>query len=184
MKVPKLLFPGFFLAIIVLVGYGFYNKKEEKKAIFSVNYHVDKELYVLNSPWFFNKPRISVSLFQLKDKDIRFFQNPSADFFSNYPQLPSPSYKKWNIVKWKQTPYNKVDSEYVKIALDVSEGAFFLEEDVMPDVTEALNFVRNVIAEQGNYYAILYKLHADNKYSVDLFVVAPKRKLLVEINRR
>ena len=183
MKASKLLFSGFFIAIIVLVGYGFYNKKEEKKAIFSINYHVDKELYVLNSPWFFNKPRISVSLLQLKDGDIGFFQNPSADFFYNYPKLPS-SYKKWNIVKWKQTPYNKIDSQYVKIALDASGGAFFLEEDVVPDVIEALNFVSNVISEQGNYYAILYKLHAENKYSVDLFVVSPKRKLLVEINRR
>ena len=183
MKVPKLLFPGFFLAIVILVGYGFYNKKEEKKAIFSINYHVDKELYVLNSTWFFNKPRISVSLVQLEDEDIRFFKNPPTDFFYNYPQLPSLSYKKWNIVKWKQTPYIKIDSQYVKIALDINKNAFFLDNDALSDVMKALNFVNNIVSEKGNYYAILYKIR-DNNYSVDLFVVSPKRKLLVEINRR
>lgn len=184
MNVSKLLFPSFFLAIIILVGYGFYDKIEEKKAIYNINYHTEKELYVINSPWFFKKPGISVLLLQLKDSDIQFFKSPPADFFSSYPQLPSSSYKKWKIIKWKNTPFYKADSQYVKFALADTEDDFFLEEDVLPDLIQTLHFVSSIISESGNYYAILYKIDSDRKYSVDLFLVSPKRKLLVEIKRR
>ena len=68
----KFIFVGFFLAILILVGYGFYSKIKEKKAIFSLNYHEEKELFVINAPSFFKKSGISVSLLQLKNSDIHY----------------------------------------------------------------------------------------------------------------
>jgi hypothetical protein len=183
MKVSKFIFVGFFLAILILVGYGFYSKIKEKKAIFSINYHEEKELFVINTPSFFKKTGISVSLLQLKNSDIHYFEKPSADFFDNYPQLPSSFHKNWNIIKWKSTPYNNVDNQYIKIALSDNEDDLFLDEDVVPNLIQTLHFVRSLLDEQGNYYAILYKLNHNNKYSVTLYLVSPKRNLLVEINR-
>jgi len=183
MKVSKFIFFGFFLAVLILVGYGFYTKIKEKKAIFSLNYHEEKELFVINSPGFFNKSGISVSLLQLKNSDIHYFEKPPADFFDYYPKLPSPFYKNWNIIKWKNTPSKKVDNQYIKIALSDNEDDLFLDEDVVPNFIQTLHFVRSLLDEQGNYYAILYKLNDNNKYKVNLYVVSPKRNLLVEINR-
>ena len=134
-------------------------------------FNYGKEIFKYESERDFNGDGYSIWIYEIDENTANYFKDPNEDFFTKHPNR---KYRKhWESEFWKRTPFNPKEQHFLEFANNTLDNLEFELKDVLN--------------EQGNYYAYQYYMHdfSDGTLyvgNIDFFVICPKRKIIVKIN--
>lgn len=99
----------------------------------------------------------------------KYFEDPPSSFFEDYPT------EKYSYSKWKRTPIQ--DDELGKLEF-VTPVYGNWDENKKQIIKEKLELVKQIMTENGSFYTFDTVIWKD----VTLYLIAPKQKLIVQIN--
>lgn len=104
-------------------------------------------------------------IYKLNDEVANYFENPDKAFFEQFPS------KTFETTKWRETPI--VDSELVNFVTPMyGNWSYSLRKEIL----EKQLIVKQVANDKGSYYAVR------RSGGTDLYLISPKRKIIVYIN--
>ena len=172
-----ILVPGFYLRI--LPGSNIFWKPVEKvqekdynEELTGFEFNNGKLIYEYESERSFNEDGYSIWIYELDEKTSKYFKNPNANFFTEYPSTEIRNH--WQTEFWKETPFKESEQKFLDFAHSSLDELDFELEDLLK--------------EKGNYYSYQYYLHNFDNYesivgNIDFYIICPDRKLIVKINR-
>jgi len=104
-------------------------------------------------------------IYNLNDEVANYFTEPDKDFFEHFP------IEKFETTKWKKTPI--LDTELVDFVTPIYGN---WSKSLQKEIEEKQLIVRQVAKEKDSYYAVR------QSHGTDLFLISPKRKIIVYIN--
>lgn len=104
-------------------------------------------------------------IYQLNDEMAKYFTNPDKVFFEQFPS------EKFQTTKWKETPV--LDTELVEFVTPIYGN---WSQRLKKEIAEKQKIVKQIMNDKGSYYAVRHT------NSTDLYLISPKRKVIVYIN--
>ena len=133
-----------------------------------------KVVFEYNSPRDFNGDGYSIVVYELDDEVASALSKPDSLFFQH--PLRSDDRNRWEQKRWRRTPLRPEDSRFLEVAIVESE-------DANPGMAETFKELRDLMAEEGNYYSFNnLMLSAEIVSNVDFYVLSPSHKRLFVIN--
>lgn len=172
----------FVIALIALIFSGFKSKNDENRKTFGRK--IDGDLYIFTHEPLLNigNKSLDLEVLGISQSDFTYFKSPPDYFFTDYPQNPPFDRSDWNIIHWNITPVDTRYDELISFALDTSFSPL-LSENSAYSISRYFSLMNGYLQEEGNYYAIRYKINDDNLKAAHLFIVAPEHKNIFRLKR-
>lgn len=103
-------------------------------------------------------------IYKLNDEIANYFAKPDKEFFEHFPS------KTFETTKWKETPI--VDTELINFVTPVYGN---WSQSLQKEIQEKQSIVKQIANDEGSYYAV-------RRTGTDLYLISPKRKIIVYIN--
>lgn len=173
------------LGIIVLIlGFCYFKSKSEEKAIFTIAYSVVNEIYTDDTQRDFHGDGFSITVDSISNDDANYFSNPPNVFFTDYPK-EIMHINKYEMHKWKKTPFTIKDTTALHFALNLSpkdSDSYVFKDRVA--VIKNLTAMSKKLNQPGNLYAFAFRNHPYGLYGIDLFLIDIKGHKVYKVNRQ
>jgi len=153
------------------------------KDIYSKKYKVEKELFYFDSSRDFHGDGFSIKIDSLKAKDKDYFTQIGFNELSNYPKRHYHISDR-KICKWKKTPIEICDSLQYSFALNPTSEWLHINSTDLDKIESYIGLTKKLLNESGNYYAYFFRDHPYGLYGIDLYLISPKKGLIIEINKQ
>lgn len=154
-----------------------------KKDIYSKKYKVEKKLFYFDSSRDFHGDGFSIKVDSLKSGDIDYFTRID---FNELRKFPKRHYhlSDRQIGNWKKTPFENIDSLQYNFALTPTSDWIYIDSLDLKRIEKYVDLTKDLLNEQGNYYAYFFRDHPYGLYGIDLYLISPKIGLIIEINKQ
>jgi hypothetical protein len=153
------------------------------KDIYSIKYKVEKKLFYFDSSRDFHGDGFSIKIDSLKIEDKNYFAQIDFNDLNKYPKRHYHLGDR-KISKWKKTPIEKCDSLQYNFAVNPSSEWIHLNSTDLDNISSNIDLTKKQLNETGNYYAYFFKDHPYGLYGIDLYLICPKKGLIIEINKQ
>jgi hypothetical protein len=174
------IFAGLFLGLLILLFIANYKFIGLTKAIYGINYKTEKTIFKYDPERDFHGDGFSITIDSVLENEIVNFEKTIKSRPNVYPKRHY-HLGKFEIIKWKQTPFSISDSIPVNFATAVDGDIKLIGNE---EVIKYLKKSKNMLEESGNYYALFFRDHPYKLYGVDIFIVCPRNNEVIAINKQ
>lgn len=165
-------YPGFSWGI--LPGSSIYWDLRQTQELTGRSFLLGKPKLSYNGERAFNGDGYSIEVYEISQSVAVALEHPKSDFFQLFPSQVSIR-GHWQRVTWQKTPTHPNEALYFEfMSIDLGK--------VGRNPNDPEDLAAELLSEEGNYYAYNYFMHAEYPGNVDLFILSPKRRLLVIAN--
>jgi hypothetical protein len=153
------------------------------KDIYTKKYKAEKELFYFDSSRDFHGDGFSIKVDSLKTEDKDYFAHIEYNRLKIFPKRHYHLSDR-RISNWKKTPIDLNDSLQYNFALNPTSDWIHINSIELDEIKSKIILTKKLLNESGNYYAYFFRDHPHGLYGIDLYLISPKRGLIIEINKQ
>ena len=170
------------ISFFALIFLGIRESQKSDEPIFSIELEESSLLFEYESTLGLGRNAIDLKVLQLSDIDFYYFKSPCSDFHT-YPKTEVKQGDKWHVQTWHSTPIAESQSLFFASLLD-NKMSKFIDNEMTKTLLHQLQYIRQTITQEGNYYAFYYKNQDNGLTKVELYVIDMKKKMIISLKKK